>query len=411
MKKGGIYNMKKICIAIGILLLVVVMTTSTTVYSQQVTRPPIKIGLVYALTGPQTIPGTWVSNGVILAFEKRNFTIAGRKVEMILEDEEGKPDVALMKTKKLVEKDGVPIIIAPTSSASAYAIRDYLNTVKIPFMCTAAAGGLTRDKGRSPYLFRVNSLGGLYYGAQWAYDKMGCRKAIFAGIDYSYGREGGEAFIKGFKRAGGTIAGEIYFALGTKDFGPYVTKIGKLAEDTGADCLGITVSGADAVALITQIDEYGLKDKFRVMINFGATRVGDQLTKEDKAAVGHYEVDIYLYRRDNPENRKFLELVEKKWGAGFMDTGMAMGYLSGDVVARALEQVNGDVEDQARFLKAMRGLRFDSMAGPFEFDPRDQQMRTNNVIVRYEKIGGKMQQILVHEYPKTEDWWWSEEGK
>lgn len=402
--------MKNVRAAIGVLLSVVVLAILTDVYAQPASKPPIKLGALYALTGPYTIPGTNNLEGVRLNLEKRGYKIAGRKVELIIEEEEGKPDVALMKTRKLVENDKVGLIFGPVSSASAYAMQDYLRQAKVPLMLTcAAAGALTR--GGNPYYFRVWHGGGLYNAAQWAYEKMGCKKAIFTGMDYAYGRECGETFAKGFTKAGGTMQGEIFIGIGTKDFGPYITKIGKLAEDTGADCLGITFSGADAIGFITQLHEYGVKDKFRVMINFATTIARESLVKEGKAAIGHYEVCPYYKGLDNPENREFLKLLEKKYGPDKMETSVCTGYMGADVVARALEQVQGNIEDKDRFLKAMRSLRYDSIFGPFEFDPRDQNMRINFRILRCEMVGDKVDQVLVHTFTKTEDWWWGERRK
>ena len=401
--------MRSKSIIMGVLILVAVFISITTVCAQPAVKPPIKAGVLLALTGPHAMIGKTTLEGVLVGFERRDNKVAGRKIEIIVEDDEGKPEVALTKTKKLVEKDNVQVMFGPVSSASAYAIREYLRTAKVPLMMICAgAGGLTREN-MSPYVFRVWHGAGMYNAAKWGYEKMGCRKAIFSGVDYAYGREIGEGFAKGFTRAGGTMVGEVFAALGTKDYGPYVTKIGKLAEDTGADCLGFIYAGSDVVSFVNQLDEYGLKKKFRFIVNYAGTLAGRVLTEIGKSAIGIYEVCPYSRYTDNAENREFIKLMEKKGGPGYMEGMATAGYLGVDVIWRAIEQIKGNVEDKPRFLEAIRNVRYESIFGPFEFDPRDQNLRIHYKMLRCEMVKGKLDQVLIDTIPNTEDWWWAEQ--
>lgn len=391
---------------LGSLVLVTVLIMFTTVCVGAAEKPPIKVGVLLALTGPHAMIGKTTLEGVMVGFEKRNNKVADRVIEIIVEDDEGKPEVALTKTKKLVEKDNVQVIFGPVSSASAYAIKEYLRQAKVPLMMVCAgAGGLTREN-MSPYYFRVWHGAGMYDAAKWGYEKMGCRKAIFSGVDYAYGREIGEGFSKGFTRAGGTMVGEIFAALGTKDYGPYVTKIAKLAEDTGADCLGFIYSGADVVSFVQQMQEYGLKNKFRYIVNYAGTLVGRVLTQIGPSAEGIYEVCPYSRYTDNAENKEFVRLMEKKGGPGYMEGMSAPGYLGVDVVCRAMEEIKGNVEDKTRFLEAIRNVRYESIFGPFEFDPRDQNLKIHYKMLRCETVKGKMDQVIVDTIPNTVDWAW-----
>ena len=181
-----------------------------------------------------------------------------------------------------------------------------------------------------------------------------------------------------------------------------------MAECAGTDCLGFVYSGSDAVSFVKQLQEYGVKDKFRVNISFGATYVGRLLNEVGEAAKGHYDVNAYYRYADNPGNREFVKLMEKKFGTGYMELMSAIGYLGADAVCQAVEQIKGNIEDKGRFLEALRNIRFDSNFGLFEFDPRDQNFRLNVRILRSEMVRGKVEQVLVYELPKTEDWWWLE---
>ncbi|MGA2463430.1 MAG: ABC transporter substrate-binding protein [Thermodesulfobacteriota bacterium] len=403
---------KSVVKGIFLFLLIVGFVSVTMVCAEPTEKPPIKMGILLSLTGPYTMVGEPTLKGVQLAYQKRDYKIAGRKIELIVEDEEGKPDVGHMKTKKLVEKDNVQVIFGPVLSSTAYAIKDYLRSAKVPLMmiCCGAIG-LTREN-ISPYYFRTWHNGaGPYYGAKWAYEKKGCRKAIFAGVDYAYGRELGDSFAKGFTASGGTMVGEVYTALGTKDFGPYLTKMARLIQDAGADCLGWVYAGSDAVGFVTQLQEYGLRDKFKVVINYAGTILGKTVEMMGPAVNGHYDICPYYKYLDNAANREYIKLLEKTHGPGYLEAMGAVGYLGGDVIAMAIDQVKGNIEDKPRFLEAIRNVRYDSIFGPFEFDPKDQNQRLNLNVLQWKWINGKPDCVLIDTYPKTRDWWWATQMK
>src|SRR5690349_101871 len=98
----------------------------------------IKIGVIGPNSGPYAIIGEEVRNGFDLYLEQIGGKTGGRKLEMIYEDSQAKPDVGLTKAKKLVEKDGVAFLGGVVSSSVAYALRDYVVSKNIPYVVTVA---------------------------------------------------------------------------------------------------------------------------------------------------------------------------------------------------------------------------------------------------------------------------------
>jgi branched-chain amino acid transport system substrate-binding protein len=204
-----------------------------TAWTQAPAKTRIKVGVMYPFKGPFAVLGELQLVGMKLAFDQRGNRIAGREVQLIVEDDEAKPDVGLTKIRKLIEQEKVSVLTGIVSSAVAYAIRPVVHDAKVPLVITMAnSGGLTRDQ-QSPYIFRTFQPGGTgsYYMGKWLYDKLGKRKAIFSGSDYAYGREHAEMFKKGFESAGGKVLAEVFAPLGTADFGTYVTQIGRAGSD------------------------------------------------------------------------------------------------------------------------------------------------------------------------------------
>src|SRR5438477_6439058 len=121
----------------------------------QAPKEPIKIGVLNAITGPLAVNGTEINEGIKLYWEdEMGHQVANRPVRLIVEDEEGKPDVGLTKAKKLVESDKVHVILGPVSSATAAAMREYVHERKMPTIITqATANSLTAERA-SPSIFR-----------------------------------------------------------------------------------------------------------------------------------------------------------------------------------------------------------------------------------------------------------------
>ena len=397
---------KRIAVAVVIVTGLVAAWIATGWTQPGAAKTPIKIGVMYPFKGPFAVLGELQLVGMRLAFDQRANRIAGREIQLIVEDDEAKPDVGLTKVRKLIEADRVAVLTGIVSSAVAYAVRGAVHDAKVPLVITMAnSGGLTREQ-RSPYIFRTFQPGGTgsYHMSKWLYEKLGKRKAVFSGSDYAYGREHAEMFKKGFEGAGGKVVAEIFAPLGTADFGTYVTQIGRLAGEV--DVVYIVYSGIDAIRFVKTYAEYGLKDKI-TLANWGATLDGKSgLGGMGEAALGAYQIATYIPALDFPVNRRFVEATKQK--LGFMDPLVQMGHIGGDVIGRALEAVNGNVEDTAAFLQALRKVQFDSTLGPFKFDPQSQNVLANIYITRAEKVGGEIQNVLVQTIPEAKDPWWME---
>ncbi|MBI3824743.1 MAG: ABC transporter substrate-binding protein [Candidatus Rokubacteria bacterium] len=374
--------------------------------SSTAAKGPIRIGVMYPFTGPFAFLGEMQLLGMRLAFEQRGNRVAGREIQLIVADDEGKPETGVTKIRKLIEQDHVAVLTGIVSSSVAYAVRSIVHEAKTPLVITMAnAGGLTRDQ-RSPYIFRTFQPGGTgsFYMAKWLYEKSGKRKAVFSASDYAYGREHAEMFRKGFQAAGGKVLAEVFAPLGTPDFGPYVTQIQRVAAD--ADILYIVYSGTDAIRFVKTYAEYGLKDRLPIA-NWGATTDGQGgLVAMGDAALGAYQMTTYFVGLDLPANRKFVEQVKPK--VKIMDSLVQNGHIGGDVIVRALEAVQGNVEDTTAFLQALRSVRFDSTLGPFRFDAQSQNALVNLYVTRADRVDGEIRNVIVATIPEAQDPWWLE---
>jgi len=369
-------------------------------------QSPITIGLIYPFTGPTTHLGQRMLRGWEIAFEKVNYTVAGRPVKFIVEDEKGDPSTGLTKATKLIEQDRVHILGGLVNSAVAYAIRDKIDQSKVPLIITMAnAGGLTRER-RSPYIFRSFAPGGTasHHMADFIYKELKLRKALFAASDYAYGREHAEMFKKEFERLGGQVLFESFVPLGAPDFGPYCTKLADFAGK--ADVLHYVYSGTDAIRFVKTAAEVSLRKKI-TMTEWGGMEDGHEVNQVGAAAEGIYKIQYYCLGVKTQANQQFLELNKRK--GGHVDVRDYFGYIGAEVVLRALEKIKGNVEAKEEFLKAMRENEFESATGPFKFDPRSQNMLVNLFISQIREVNGefgKYQNVIIRTLSQVQDPWW-----
>ena len=375
----------------------------------QATKPPVKVGLLMPYTGLSAAVAQDATKGAELYLAKIGGKSGGRDLQLLKEDTEFKPDVGLTKTRKLVERDRVDVIIGPVNSAVALAIRDYVHAQAIPLVVPIAfTRDLTAPGKASPWIFRVaeTSDQGNYPMAAWIYKKTPHRKLVIMAADFVAGRHSAEAFRAGFREAGGEIVKEIYAPLNTPDFAPYLAQVGGL----GADAIYAWFAGADSIRFVKAYREYGLADKLPLLAY--NTLVDDIfLPTLGDAALGIISVGHYSATLDSPENRAFVREFEAKYGS-WPTRYAEHSYTSAQLVSAAIETLKGEVGDRAKFRDALRGAvtQIHPPRGPIQFD-RYQQVITPLYVMRVERQGPRLVNAIIDRLPFTsqeETWkWWN----
>jgi branched-chain amino acid transport system substrate-binding protein len=363
---------------------------------------PIKIGYLAPYVGVFAKFGSDLRDGFKLYLDEIGNKVAGRQIIFIDEDDEGKPEVGLVKAKKLVEKDQVHILAGIISSGVAYAVRDYVIASKVPLVITnAGANKLTQDQ-RSPFIFRTSFANGQQdlAGGWYAYAKLGARRVIMMGSDYAAGHEKGDGFKKAFQFMGGEVVEEIYPPLGTNDFAPYLAKITNYVGKV--DRTWAFFAGSDAIRFVNQYDEYGLKEKIKLFCEEGVTDEAN-LPSQKEAALGVESYARYCFGHDSTENKRFVREYRKKYNydPGSLSEG---GYVGAKFIVKALEAVQGKIENQEAFLKALKCVKIEAPRGPVRFDEH-QNVIFNTFIQRVGKKDGKYNNEVVYVIPNVDQYW------
>jgi len=345
-------------------------TTSTAAQS----GPPIKVGVTLPLTGPLASLGILARAGMEFAFEEIGYQVGGRKITLVVEDSEAKPDVGITKARKLVEQDRVHLILGPISSAVALAMRDYMTSKGLPWLLVfATAPPLTREL-KAANLFRSSwsAEQPQYPAGEYVRQKLGYQKIMVVGLDYVAGRAEVKAFLDGFKAAGGTVVQEIFIPLGTPDPAPFIARIKPEAIDA---VVGAAIWGSDAIRFIKGLDEYGIKGRVPIVVTNAAVSGDSMLPSIGKAGLGIKSYGAYPFGLDTSENKRFVEGFRKKAGKMTGNDSYA-GYICARAAIEGLKAVGGKIEDVPRYLSALRAVEFTGPAGPFRFDKNQNAVTT-----------------------------------
>jgi branched-chain amino acid transport system substrate-binding protein len=382
---------------------VVVALLLVTGLPQADAQDAIKIGVVGPNSGPYAIIGEEVRNGFDLYLSQVGNKAGGRKVEMIYEDAQAKPDVGLTKVRKLVERDAVSFVGGVVSSSVAYALRDYIVSKNVPFVVTvASADGLTQQQA-APTIFRTNSSGSQvsHPFGKWLYEKGGYKRLIMLAPNYAMGYEQTGGFARTFVAAGGKIVKTLYPPLGAPDFGPFLTSF----DPSSADAVGAVFAGSDAIKFVKQYAEYGLKGRIPLV---GTILLTDDLIlqQEGDAAIGITSASHYASGLENPANKAFVEAYRKNFNRDPTLYSEA-SYLGARVICDAIEALKGNVSNTAELTATMRKASFDAPRGKFRFDEHNSPIH-NVYVFKVERVSGKLVNKPVAEFKDVSQFWtWS----
>jgi branched-chain amino acid transport system substrate-binding protein len=363
---------------------------------------PVKIGFMAPYVGVLAKAGKDMERGFRMALEEANYTIGGRKIVLITQDDEGKPELGPTKARKLIDDDKVDMVAGIVHSGVALSIRDLVVERKVPMITTNAGAIELTGKLKSPYIFRAAVANGQQdlVGGWYACKKLGFKRMILLAADYNPGREKAEAFSKTYVAAGGQVVEEIFAPANTIDFGPYLSKIAAKAKS--ADAIWSFFPGSPAIRLVTQYQEYGLKDSLPLFV-IGDTVDEAFLPSMKDAALG---IKSYLQYSDmikSADNENFVKAFfdkHKEYPSIFAE----QGYVGAKAIVLALKAVKGNMENKEPFMAALRKVTFAAPHGRFAFDA-NQSGIVPIYIREVRKVEGRYANVVLDMIPDVDQNW------
>lgn len=351
------------------LLLALAVATGLTAPSLAMAQDgSIKIGLLATFEGPFTVLGEDSERGAMTAVDENGGKVAGKTIEIVKGSSDASPDSAVRAARKLVEQDGVKVLVGPLSGDEGIAVKDYAKTQPgVTFINGSSAAQDTTLRNPAENFFRFST-----DGAQWmaglgtyAFNDKGYKRVATVAEDYSFPYTQVFGFMAEFCKAGGKVPSKSWVPIGNKD---YSSVIAAIPDDV--DAIYVALGGADAVNFLTQYQQSGGQAPL-----IGGSITVDQtvLTSQGKlreVLVGTPSAGPVADTNDTPEWKAFVEAYKKQPNAFPSPSLFAHAYyVNMKAALAALEEVGGDLSDDgAKLREALSKLTIDTPTGKVSLD-------------------------------------------
>jgi branched-chain amino acid transport system substrate-binding protein len=346
---NGENQMKKLLMATAALALGATSTFAET-----------KIGMITTLSGGGAGLGIDVRDGFMLAIEQ-----SGRDdIEVVIEDDQRKPDIAVQLADKMVQSERVDILTGIIWSNLAMAVIPSVTAQGKFYLSPNAGPSALAGQGCHENYFNVAWQNDNLHEAAGAYaNSAGYSNSFILAPNYPAGQDA----LTGYKRTfAGELAGEVYTQLGQTDYAAEIAQI----RASGADSVFFFLPGGMGISFLKQYADSGVD-----LPVVGPAFSFDQgiLQAVGDAALGVVNTSQWNKDIDNPTNAAFVESFQAEYGR-LPSLYASQGFDTANLILSALDKA--EVSDADAFREALRAADFDSTRGEFKFGPNHHPIQT-----------------------------------
>jgi len=344
----------------------------------------VKVGVLLPLTGSQAKFGEIEKRSMEMATEEINAKggVNGKKIELLFEDDTGKPDVGRSGVEKLISRENVPVITGGYSSSVTAAAAPVAQQFKVPFViCTGSADDIT-EKGYD-YIFRINPPASEYPNAVRTFLQGVAKDVKTVALLYensSFGQSSSKSFEKDAADLGLKIVVKEGYQAGAIDFKPILTKV----KAANPDLIYMVSYVMDASLLMRQSKELRITPKLFVGGGAGFT-LPEFAKSAGDASEGVYSATLWVETLPFPGAKEYFNKFQKKWGVDTEYHG-AEAYSAMYVVADALKRAQSITPKDVRDALAMTDMK--TAFGPVKFvsyGKKTQQNKVDTYLVQWQK--------------------------
>ncbi len=313
----------------------------------------VKVGMITTLSGGGAGLGIDVRDGFMLALK-----LAGRDdIEVVIEDDQRKPDIAVQLADKMIQSEDVDVLTGIIWSNLAMAVVPSATAQDVFYLSPNAGPSALAGAGCHPNYFNVAWQNDNLHEAAGAYaSSADLNNTFILAPNYPAGQDA----LTGFKRFyEGELAGEIYTQLGQTDYAAEIAQI----RASGADSVFFFLPGGMGIAFLKQYAGSGVD-----LPVVGPAFSFDQgiLQAVGDAALGVVNTSQWNKDIDNAANAAFVEAFQAEYGR-LPSLYASQGYDTANLLISAVDAA--DVNDQDAFRAALEAANFDSVRGDFAFGP------------------------------------------
>jgi branched-chain amino acid transport system substrate-binding protein len=346
----------------------------------------LKIGIIATLSGPPAVLGQQLRNGFNLAVKDLNGKLGRRDVEVIVADDELKPDLAVNKVKALVDRDKVDFVVGPIFSNILAAIMKPVTEGGAILISPNAGTSNFAGKECNPNFFVTSYQNDQVFAVSGKHAQdTGIKKAFLMAPNYQAGKDALAGFKAFFK---GDIADEVYVPLNQLDFSAELAKIAAAKPDA----IYVFLPGGMGVNFVKQFRQAGLANNVTFLSAFTVDE--STLPAQQDAALGFFGGANWAPDLDNPQNKRFVAAYEKEFGA-VPATYAFQAYDAALLIDSAVRQVQGNVANREALRAAMMKAEFASLRGGFKFNTNHYPIQDFYLVKVAKRADGKFETQIV----------------
>lgn len=344
----------------------------------------IKVGVLLPLTGAQAKFGEIEKRSFEMAAEEINAKggVNGKKLELLFEDDTGKPDVGRSGVEKLISREKVPVITGGYSSSVTAAATPVAQQFKVPFVvCTGSADDITEKK--YDYVFRINPPASEYPNAVQSFLQEVGKDVKTVALLYensAFGQSSSKSFEEEAKGLGLKIVVKEGYQAGAIDFKPILTKV----KAANPDMIYMVSYVMDASLLMRQSKELRINPKMFVGGGAGFT-LPEFAKSAGDASDGVFSATLWIETLPFPGAKEYFNKFQKKHGSETEYHG-AEAYAAMYVVADALKRAKSITPKDVRDALAATDMK--TAFGPVKFvsyGKKTQQNKLDTYLVQWQK--------------------------
>jgi branched-chain amino acid transport system substrate-binding protein len=320
----------------------------------------VKVGMLSTLSGPGAGLGVDIRDGFNLALKHSNGKLGGLPVELIVADDQAKPDAARQTADRLVKQDKVDFMTGVVFSNVMLAVGKPIFDSKTFYISANAGPSQYAGAECNPYFFNVAwQNDNLHEAVGKTVQDKGFKKVALLAPNYPAGKDALAGFKRYFK---GQIASEAYTPLSQLDYGAELSKM----RASGADAVYIFLPGGLGINFIKQFVGAGLS-KDMTLFGPGFSADEDVIRAVGEPMLGMFNSSQWAHDMQNPVNKRFVADFQKDYGR-LPTLYASQGYDAARLMDAAVRDVKGNLSDKAALRKAIAAAKFDSVRGAFKFN-------------------------------------------
>jgi branched-chain amino acid transport system substrate-binding protein len=356
-----------------------------------------KVGAVLPMTGPFQSTGAEAIAGINLFLQQHGTAVAGRKVEVIVRNDTGAPDIAKRLAQELILNDHVDALIGFGLTPIAMAVAPIATEAKTPMIVTVASTSAIVD--RSPYIVRtiqtIPQIADIV--GRWTAED-GVKNVVTFVSDYAPGRDAEQWFSKAFKAAGGNIVEAIHVPLANPEFAPFLQR----ASDAKPDAIFVFLPAGQGGIFAKEFVERGIDKSGIRLISMSDVMDDDLLNDMGDAVLGVVSGGPYSIAHKSQVNEDFVKAFRAANNDRRPNIVALAAYDGMNLLYRALA-ANPKAADGAALVEAMKGQSWESPRGPVSIDPSTRDVVQNIYMRKVERLNDELYNVEFKTYPAIKD--------